>query len=86
MNYLQKRERYKTCFHQWDNYARHLCDLFSCSFADLEMHLLKARTERRHLAEINEYARLSNMLDAASDEWDAAQQHILHRDIQLLDC
>jgi len=86
VNYLQKREAYKLAYHRWDNYARHLCDLFACSFADLEQHILQARTERRHLEEIAEYARLSNMLDVASDEWDAAQQRILRRDLELLDC
>jgi hypothetical protein len=85
-DYLACRERYKTAYHRWDNYARHLCELFGCSFADLEQAILQARTERRHLAEIAEYARLSNLLDAASDEWDRAQQHILRRDLELLDC
>jgi hypothetical protein len=85
-DYLVCRERYKICYHRWDNYARQLCELWSCSFADIEDQILQARTERRHLAEIAEYARLSNMLDVASDAWDAAQQRILRRDLELIDC
>jgi hypothetical protein len=85
-DYLACRERYKSAFHQWDNYARRLCELFGCSFSDLEQRILHARTERLHLDEITEYARLSNMLDAASDQWDAAQQRLMRRDLELLDC
>lgn len=85
-DYLACRERYKVCYHQWDNCARRLCELWNCSFADIEEQILRARTERRHLTEIAEYARLSNILDVASDEWDKAQQRILRRDLQLIDC
>jgi hypothetical protein len=59
---------------------------FIASFADLERAILDARTERRHLAEIADYARLSNALDATSDAWDRAQEQILRRDLSLLDC
>lgn len=85
-NYLASRERYKVAYHSWDAAARRLCDLFGCSFADLEQRLLEARASGRHHEEIAHYARLSNALDMASDEWDRAQQQILRRDISLIDC
>ena len=85
-DYLAKRERYKVCYHHWDNAARRLCEAFDCSFADLEQAILQARTNRTHLEAIAEYARLSNALDMASDEWDRAQEQILRRDLSLIDC
>lgn len=90
MNYLQIREQYKLAYHRWDNYARHLCDLLGCSFADMEQRLLEARTRKTLTAEANEWARLSFELDRASDAWDTAQDHMarqaLRRDFASLDC
>lgn len=86
MNYLLKREAYKIAFARWDHAARELCELFGCSFADLEEHLLQARATKQHADRIADYARLGLELDQASDQWDAAQRYVLNRDLSLIDC
>lgn len=96
MDYLIAREQYKLAFHKWDAMQKRLCELFHCSFPDLDQALLEARAERRYDALIAEYARLGFELDKASDAWDATQQHIarrtaaataqLNRDLASIDC
>jgi hypothetical protein len=72
---LQIRENFKLAYHRWLNYNRKLMELFDVAGdAALETAMLQARTEKRHLAELGEYARLGLALDAAEDRWDAAQQ------------
>lgn len=97
MDYLQHRENYKLAYHRWLNYNRRLMELFEVEGdAALETAMLQARTERRHLTELAEYARLGYALDAAGDKWDAAQQWQARRtaatiaqvnkDHQLIEC
>ena len=75
VDYLQHRENYKLAYHRWLNFNRRLMELFDVEGdAALETAMLQARTDKRHLAELAEYARLGYALDAAGDKWDAAQQ------------
>ena len=75
MDYLQIREDFKLAYHRWLNYNRKLTELFDAEDdAALETAMLQARTDKRHLAELAEYARLGFALDAAADKWDIAQQ------------
>lgn len=73
MDFLRIREEYKIAYHRWENCANELCTIFHCDFANLEMALLGARGNHRHMALIQEYARLGIALDAAADRWDTAQ-------------
>jgi len=75
VDYLQIREDFKLAYHRWLNYNRRLMELFDVvGDAALETAMLRARTDKRHLTELAEYARLGLALDAAEDRWDAAQQ------------
>jgi hypothetical protein len=75
VDYLQYRENYKVAYYKWLAYNRKLLELFAVTDdAELETAMLQARTDKRHLPELGEYARLGYALDAAGDKWDAAQQ------------
>jgi hypothetical protein len=75
MDYLRIREAYRLSYYKWLAYNRRLMELFGVEGdAALETAMLQARTDKRHLAELAEYARLGYALDAAGDKWDAAQQ------------
>ena len=85
MDYLQIREDYKLAYHRWLNYNRKLMELFDVEGdAALETAMLQARTDKRHLAELAEYARLGFALDAAGDRWDTAQQFQARRTAEVI--
>ncbi len=97
MDHLQIRENFKLAYHRWLNYNRKLMELFDVEGdAALETAILQARTNKRHLAELAEYARLGVALDAADKQWDTAQQWQarrtaavvaqVNRDISRLEC
>lgn len=97
MDYLAIREDYKLAYHRWLNFNQRLMELFAVEGdAALETAMLQARTDKRHLAELAEYARLGFALDAAGDRWDTAQAFQARRtaevsaqvnkDISLLEC
>ena len=97
MDYLQIRENFKLAYHRWLNYNRKLMELFDVvGDAALETAILQARTNKRHLPELAEYARLGVALDAADKQWDTAQQWQarrtaavvaqVNRDISRLEC
>jgi hypothetical protein len=89
-DYLGCRESYKIAFHRWDAASQALMKAFGCSFADLEQHLLEARTTGKMAESIQQYAELGVAFDEASTMLDAARdlqmQRMIDRDLAGVDC
>lgn len=72
MDYLSTREVYKIALHRWANHQQRLISLTGARDAgDLEQKLLEQRD--RLAGPIAEYERLDEVLDKASQRFDAAQ-------------
>ena len=89
-DYLGCREAYKIAYHRWDAASQALMKAFGCSFADLEQHILEARTSGKMAESLQQYAELGVAFDDASTMLDAARdlqmQRMIDRDLAGVDC
>ena len=85
MDYLAAREAYKLSYHKWLNMQQRLKELFHATDdGDLELAMLEARGQRRHLDLLNQYAQLSAAFDKAGDQWDTVQEQQARRTAEVI--
>ena len=65
------QQRLKELFHATDD-------------GDLELAMLEARGQRRHLDLLNQYALLSTAFDKAGDQWDTVQEQQARRTAEII--